>query len=73
MLALSFHIPVNGVISDKAKQAMFKLNRKLYHLYDSQAEFCCELFDKFIAPILMYGSEVWGFHSADAVERVQVI
>ena len=58
--------------ADKAKQAMFKLNRKLYHLYDPQPEFCCELFDRLIAPILMYGSEVWGFHSADAVERVHL-
>ena len=31
-------------ITDKAKQAMFKLNRKLYHLYDPQTEFCCEFF-----------------------------
>ena len=59
-------------LADKAKQAMFKLNRKLYHLYDPQPEFCCELFDRLIAPILMYGSEVWGFHSADAVERVHL-
>ena len=51
---------------------MFKLNRKIYHLYDPQPEFCCELFDRLIAPILMYGSEVWGFHSADAVERVHL-
>ena len=57
-------------LADKAEQAMFKINRKLYHLYDPQPEFCCELFDRFIAPILMYGSEVWGFHSADAVKRV---
>ena len=31
-------------IIDKAKQAMFKLNRKLYHFYDPQPEFCCEFF-----------------------------
>ena len=37
-----------------------------------QPEFCYELFDRLIAPILMYESEVWGFHSADAVERVHL-
>jgi hypothetical protein len=29
-----------------------------------------ELFDKMIMPVLCYGSEVWGFHPGDAVERV---
>ena len=51
---------------------MFNRNQKLYHLYDPQPEFCCELFDRSIAPILMYGSEVCGFHSVDAEEKVHL-
>ena len=31
-----------------------------------------ELFDKLITPIFMYSSEVWGFHSAPAIERIHV-
>ena len=30
----------------------------------------CDLFDKMILPILSYGSEIWGFHQADAIEKV---
>ena len=30
----------------------------------------CDLFDKMILPILTYGSEVWGYHKGDAIERV---
>ena len=76
MLALSFSYTgkwsqTHTTLTDKAKQAMFKLDRKLY-LYDPQPELCCGLFDRLIAPIFMYGSEVWGFHSADAVERVRL-
>ena len=32
----------------------------------------CSLFDKLVAPILHYGCEVWGFHKAEAVERVHL-
>ena len=31
-----------------------------------------DLFDKLIAPILNYGSEVWGLNSAKAVETVHL-
>ena len=30
-----------------------------------------ELFDKMIAPILLYGSEVWGFYITEHIEKVQ--
>ena len=30
-----------------------------------------ELFDKLIEPILSYGSEVWGFHPAPDIEKIQ--
>ena len=31
-----------------------------------------DLFDKLIVPILNYGSEVWGFHQAQDIERVHL-
>ena len=31
---------------------------------------CINVFDKLITPILNYGSEVWGFHKAPAIESV---
>jgi len=32
----------------------------------------CSLFDKLVTPVLCYLSEVWGFHSADAIERLHL-
>ena len=31
-----------------------------------------ELFDKLVLPILTYGCEVWGFHTAISIERVHL-
>ena len=45
----------------------------MYHIVDPDPSFMCDLFDKLITPILMYASEVWGFHKADAIERVHTI
>ena len=28
----------------------------------------CELFDQLVVPILLYGSEVWGFQKLDCIE-----
>lgn len=30
-----------------------------------------EMFDKMIVPILLYGSEIWGFKYSDKIERIQ--
>ena len=32
----------------------------------------CDLFDKCITPILNYGCEVWGFHTANEVEKLHL-
>jgi hypothetical protein len=31
-----------------------------------------DLFDKVVLPILLYGSEVWGFENLDIVERIHL-
>ena len=31
-----------------------------------------DLFNKLIKPILLYGSEVWGFSNTDVIERAQL-
>ena len=31
-----------------------------------------DLFDKYVSPVLSYGSEVWGFHKAPEIEQVQL-
>jgi hypothetical protein len=30
------------------------------------------MFDKTILPILLYGSEIWGFENVDIIERVHI-
>ena len=60
-----------STLAHQALKAEFSLQRMLYHFNDVKPDFICQLFDKLITPILMYASEVWGFHTAAAIERVQ--
>ena len=51
----------------QARRAMFNLvikARKLSLPIDLQ----CELFDQLVVPILLYGSEIWGFQNLDQIE-----
>ena len=52
---------------NQARRAMFHLKskaRKLSLPIDVQ----CELFDVLVAPILLYGSEVWGYENLECIE-----
>ena len=48
--------------------AVFKSIRQLDMLIDCQLK----LFDQVIQPVLLYGSEVWGFENTVLLERVQL-
>ena len=58
-------------LSEQATKAMFALK----NLFDNKL-LCIEdklkLFDSLVQPILMYGSEIWGFHKADDVKKAHV-
>ena len=56
----------------QAQKAIFKLNKYLYKFTFISPRHKFELYDKFIRPILNYGSEVWGFAKANAIERVHM-
>ena len=60
-----------STLAHQALKAEFSLQRMLYNFNDVKPDFISQLFDKLITPILMYASEVWGFHTAAAIERVQ--
>ena len=50
---------------------MFSLLRKIKCLnlpFDVQIDF----FNKIVKPVLLYGSEIWGFGNLDILERVQL-
>ena len=59
-------------LSEQANKAIFMLQKKLQRFGNLKPELCLDLFDKMILPILTYGSEVWGFHSAPQIERVHL-
>ena len=59
-------------LASQATKAVFSLQKATFSLYNPDANFMYSLFDKLVAPILHYGCEVWGFHKAEAVERVHL-
>ena len=46
--------------AEKAKQAMYEVLKR-GHTHTLSVECQLELFDKMVKPILLYGSEIWGF------------
>ena len=61
-----------SALSGQAQKAIFKLNRYLYKFTYISPKHKLELFDKLIASILNYSSEVWGFIQANSIERVHL-
>ena len=55
-----------------ALKAIFTLNKYMHKFTVLTPAHILDLFDKLIAPILNYGSEVWGFNNAKAVETVHL-
>lgn len=58
-------------LSEQALRALFSLN-SLFDVMLLDIRDKLKLFDCMISPILNYGSEVWGFHKAQDIERVQL-
>ena len=52
---------------DQARRAMFSLLVKARRL-SLPIDIQCELFDKIVLPVLLYGCEIWGFQSMDMLE-----
>ena len=48
------------------------MNKYLYNFTNLKPLHVLDLFDKLISPILNYGSEVWCFHKAPAIEAVHL-
>ncbi len=56
----------------KLAKQFFQLNKYLAKFVDLPVKHVLNLFDKLIVPVLLYGSEVWGFTQANNIERVQL-
>ena len=53
-----------GFLIDKARKALFAMNRRTKNLGPVPPEIAIYLFNSIIMPILQYGSEVWGVNKA---------
>lgn len=60
-------------LSGQAQKAIFRLRKYLYKYTNISIEHTLELFDKLVKPILLYGSEVWGFTKALQIERIHTL
>jgi hypothetical protein len=57
-------------LCEQAQKAMYGIIRKIRQ-FKLPVDCQFDLFDKVVAPILLYGSEVWVFENLDIVERIQ--
>ena len=60
-------------LAGQALKAIFKLNIYLYNFTNITPRHRLELFDKFVTPILNYGSEVWSFGQVKQIERIHML
>ena len=60
-------------LADRGLRAMFKLFRSVNELNAPEPSFLCTLVDKLEMPVLLYGSEMWGFHKAVDIEKVHLL
>ena len=67
---LIFQNPIH--IGWSTEQNNFQLHKILLRFKSIILSAALDLFDKLITPILCYGCEVWGFHSAPDIERVHL-
>ena len=59
-------------LADRGLRALFSIQGIAYELIDPKPELLCMLFDRLVLPVLLYSCELWGFHTAVAVERVHL-
>ena len=58
--------------ADQAKKLFLGITRHLHNLSNLSYETFFKIFDTKISPVLLYGSEVWGFYKSKAIELVHL-
>ena len=58
-------------LREQGTKSMYSLIRKC-RFNNLSIECQLDMFDKIVVPILLYGSEVWGFENCDILERVHL-
>ena len=72
-VSLSMQLSFNRMASDqavKAKRVLISLLNSLYDLGQLPTNVFFTLFDRKISPVLLYGSEIWGFKRRESIELV---
>ena len=54
----------------KAKRVLISLLNSLYNLGQLPKDVFFKLFDRKVSPVLLYGSEIWGFTKSEPIEVV---
>lgn len=59
-------------LAGQALKAIFTLKKYLFNFTPLKISHVLDLFDKLVAPILNYGSEVWGFYKSKSIETIHL-
>ena len=57
-------------IAEQGSEAVFTLKKN--KMLTTTLRHTIDLFNKILKPVLLYGSEIWGFGNLDILERVQL-
>ena len=58
-------------LCEQAQKAMYGIIRKIRQ-FKLPVDCQLDLFDKVVVPVLLYGSEVWGYENLDVIERTHL-
>ena len=67
-------MPFNRMANEQAvkgKSVLVSLLTPSYEIRHMPRNIFFQLYDRKISPVLLYGSEIWGFARKDAIELVQ--
>ena len=59
-------------LSSKALRALAGIRKLYFKLKQLPVDMVFKMFDVKIKPILLYGSEIWGFQKYEAIEKIQI-
>ena len=60
-----------STLAAQAEKSIFMLKRMFVKIGDVPVSLSMDLFDKIVAPVLLYGAEMWGTQKREAIELVQ--
>ena len=69
LIGMAHSLKLKKLLHDKASMAMYSLIQKGRRL-KLPTDIMLKLFDSCVAPILLYGCEVWGYENTDIIEKV---